>query len=213
MASKNLHKFHRAGSNRCQSWKEGATETREEQPRHHSAALGQGPGSTSRDTHNNVFELFLELKPPTNEDYLMLTTQAHQENTWGQIKGVQALQTPWSLLATPHWNYCYETPHQILPKLGHIVLKGMSPPCTLLPGKDNKAIPFYFTQNSVSEIWFGTGTQRPSFQHHGVNTKRIQDSLDLATGWHQLEQFQLSYRPEPKTALGRWAHEMYENAV
>ena len=66
---------------------------------------------------------------------------------------------------------------------------------------------------TVSEIWFGTGTQRPSFQHRGVNTKRIQDSLDLATGWHQLEQFQLSYRPEPKTALGRWAHEMYENAV
>ena len=146
-------------------------------------------------------------------NYLMLTIQTHQENAWGQIKGVQALQTPWSLSATPHWNHCYETPHQIHPKLGHIVLKGMSPPCNPLPGKDNKAIPFYFTQNSVSEIWFGTGTQRPSFQHHGVNTKRIQDSLDLATGWHQLEQFQLSYRPEPKTALGRWAHEKYENAV
>lgn len=45
---------------------------KERQPRHHSAALGQGPGSTSRDTHNNVFELFLELKPPTNEDYLII---------------------------------------------------------------------------------------------------------------------------------------------
>ena len=30
------------------------------------AALGQGPGSASRDTHNNIFKLFIELRPPTN---------------------------------------------------------------------------------------------------------------------------------------------------
>ena len=36
---------------------------REEQLRNNSAALGQGPGSTSRDTHNNIFKLFIELKP------------------------------------------------------------------------------------------------------------------------------------------------------
>ena len=38
-------------------------ETREEQSRNNSAALGQGPGSTSRDTHSSVFKLFIELKP------------------------------------------------------------------------------------------------------------------------------------------------------
>ena len=38
-------------------------ETREEQPRKNSAALGQGPGSVSRDTHNNAFKFFIELKP------------------------------------------------------------------------------------------------------------------------------------------------------
>ena len=31
-----------------------------------SAALGQGPGSTSRDIHYNIFELLTELKPPTS---------------------------------------------------------------------------------------------------------------------------------------------------
>ena len=36
---------------------------REEQSGNSSVALGQGPGSTSRDTHNNIFELFIELKP------------------------------------------------------------------------------------------------------------------------------------------------------
>ena len=38
---------------------------REEQSRNNSAALGQGPGSASMDTHN-IFKLFTRLKPPTN---------------------------------------------------------------------------------------------------------------------------------------------------
>ena len=46
--------------------REGDAETREEQSRNDSAALGQGPSSTLRDTHNNVFELFTELKLPIN---------------------------------------------------------------------------------------------------------------------------------------------------
>ena len=43
------------------------------------------------------------------------TTEAHQETTWGQIKGMQALYTPWSLSATLPLNHCYKTPHQIPP--------------------------------------------------------------------------------------------------
>ena len=35
----------------------------------------------------------------------------------------------------------------------------------------NKAILFYFNQNSVSEIRFSTGAQRPSFQHHSWELK------------------------------------------
>lgn len=38
-------------------------EKREEQSRNDNAALGQGSGSISRDTHHNTFELFTELKP------------------------------------------------------------------------------------------------------------------------------------------------------
>ena len=37
-------------------------ETRKEQPRDNRAALGQGPGATSRDTHNNIFELLCRTK-------------------------------------------------------------------------------------------------------------------------------------------------------
>ena len=40
----------------------------------------------------------------------------------GQIKGVQALHTPWYLLATLPWNHCYKTLRKTSP-LGHIVLE------------------------------------------------------------------------------------------
>ena len=40
--------------------------------------------------------------------------------------------------------------------------------------QSNKAILFYFTQNSVSEIRFSTGVQRLSFQHHNEITELIQ---------------------------------------
>ena len=39
------------------------------------AALGQGPGSSSRDTQNSIFELLSELTPPpTPNKWKMLTT-------------------------------------------------------------------------------------------------------------------------------------------
>ena len=64
--------------------------------RNNSATLGQGPGSTSKDTHN-IFELFQRTKIPNKHiNYLMRhssfqrghslitsrTTEAHQEATW-----------------------------------------------------------------------------------------------------------------------------------
>ena len=52
--------------------REGIPKTREEQPRNNSAALGQGPGSASRDTHSNIFELFCRAKIPNK--WKMLTT-------------------------------------------------------------------------------------------------------------------------------------------
>ena len=57
-ASVTFPEFQRAGSNNCLSEKGADSETREEQSRNNSAALGQGPCSPSRDTHKNSFELF-----------------------------------------------------------------------------------------------------------------------------------------------------------
>ena len=50
--------FPPAGSNSRWLGKGEDAETREEQLRNNSAALGQGPGSPSRDIHDNIFELF-----------------------------------------------------------------------------------------------------------------------------------------------------------
>ena len=59
----------------------------------------------------------------------------------GQIKGVQALHTPWYLLATLPWNHCYKTPQENLP-VGTHSFRGMSLLCPPLPGK---AINLFFS--------------------------------------------------------------------
>lgn len=54
----------------------------------------------------------------------------------------------------------YKTPHQILPGETYIF---RARACCVTPSwQSNKALLFYFTQNSVSG-WFGTGAQRLSF--------------------------------------------------
>ena len=45
--------FQGTGSDSCWSGKEGGAKTREEQSKNSSRALGQDPGSLSRDTHND----------------------------------------------------------------------------------------------------------------------------------------------------------------
>ena len=47
-----------AGSDSCKAGKGEDAETREEQSSNDSAALGQSPGSLSRDTHNNIGILY-----------------------------------------------------------------------------------------------------------------------------------------------------------
>ena len=57
-------------------------------------AWGWGPGSTSRDTLNNIFKLFTELKLffifHFREHQINRTRETHQETTSNQIKGVQS---------------------------------------------------------------------------------------------------------------------------
>ena len=43
-------------------------ESKEKQPRNNSAALGQGPGSTLRDTRRNVFKTLCKIKTQQMED-------------------------------------------------------------------------------------------------------------------------------------------------
>ena len=71
-ASMTFPEFQRADSNSCYSGKGGDAETREEQSRKNSAALGQGPGSASRDTQNSIFELFCRTGTPNK--WKMLTS-------------------------------------------------------------------------------------------------------------------------------------------
>ena len=123
----------------------------QKQGRGSQETIVQGPGSPSKDTRNSIFELFCRTKTPTKWKTLttwwsilhsreghslitLRTREAHQETTWGQIKGVQALHTPWSLSATPPLNLHYKTPHQI-PLGWDTVFEGTSSLCPPLPGK------------------------------------------------------------------------------
>ena len=91
--------------------------------------------------------------------------EAHQETTWGQIKGVQALHTPWSLSEPCPWTIAIKLLIKS-PRGWDTQFLRHDPSVSSFAWQSNKAILFYFTKNSVSEIRFGTGARRPSFQHH-----------------------------------------------
>ena len=57
-----------------------------------------------------------------------------KQKTWDQIKGVQALHTPKSYQQRHPWTIYMK----LLTGLGHTILRGTSPLCTLLPGKEIK---------------------------------------------------------------------------
>ena len=101
------------------------------------------------------------------EDHSLITsrTTAHQETIWGQIKGMQALHTS-DLYQQPHpWTIAIKLLTKF-PQVGTHSFWGHEPAVSPFAWQSNKAILFYFTQNSVSEVWFGTGVQRQSFWHH-----------------------------------------------
>ena len=78
---------------------------------------------------------------------------------------MQVLHTTLILSATPPLNHCYK----LLNKSSRVGTHGFSGrgqlTVSLFAWQSNKAIHFYSTQNSVSEIRFVTGAQRPSFRH------------------------------------------------
>ena len=197
----------------------------------------------------------------------------HQETDWGQIKGMQALHTPWSLSATLPLNHCCKTPHQTPPptpgvgthsfgeslmekasffkKFGRTLqlvgilvpwpgiepgplaveaqspnhwttrefpgshsFEGYKPTVSPFAWQSNKAILFFFTQNSDSEIQFGTSAQRPSFgiilyppSHSWLQliAAQLQDATSwlwpwlppFLPGYELLKAWALSFRLEP----------------
>ena len=94
---------------------------------------------------------------PSNEYSRLISFRMDwlDEDTWGTVKGMQALHIPWSSSATLPLNH-YKTLHQISPGWGHTVFKGMSPLCPPLPGKATRR--FFSTSYKIlfSEIWFST---------------------------------------------------------
>ena len=135
-----------------QSGKGRGAETREEQSRNNSAALGQGPGSTSSNTHRSVFKLFFRAVNKTPTKWKMFQRECHSSITLRSplghylIKGGQALHTPRSLSATLPSNSAISS------QVGTHRFSGHDPASSPFAWQSNKAIIFYFIQNSVSEI-------------------------------------------------------------
>ena len=75
------------------------------------------------------------------------------------------------LSETPPLNHCYK-PSSNPPGLGHIVFPRQEPIVPPFAWQSNKAILLYFTQNSVSEISFGTGVQKGQAFGNGMNVLR-----------------------------------------
>ena len=80
--------------------------------------------------------------------WLLLTSSTNQRN-------VHELTMPYSLRTIKHFNYPFQGRSRSLDLL----------PVAHFACQSNKAIPFYFTQNSVSAFLFSTGEQRPNFSN------------------------------------------------
>ena len=103
------------------------------------------------------------------------TTETHQETIWAQIKRVQTLHTPWSLLATPPWTFAIKLLTKS-PLAWNTVFEGMSLLCHPLPGK-------------AIELFFPTSpkTLSPRF-----NSALVPRGLDFGIRRFQMQKFQLS---------------------
>ena len=66
------------------------------------------------------------------------TTEAHQEITWDQTKGVKALHTPWPLSVTPPLNHCYKAKSES--EVAQWCLTLCDPVDCSLPGSSNHGI-------------------------------------------------------------------------
>ena len=108
--------------------------------RNNSAALRQGPGSPSRDIHNNIFELFVEPNPSTNgrQNYLKHSSEIRRPPEARLQEGRPCTHTNPNCIPCP-WNVVIK----LLTKLSWVGAQSFH-----FAWQNNKAILFYFTQNS-----------------------------------------------------------------
>ena len=131
-----------------------------------SAALGQGPGSLSRNIHN-IFELFWDQETPTRWEKLVLWCLQVLDQDWLELEGwwcwLPFTSPPTNQknvheLITSTLNHYYKISHYCL-QLGTHSFEGISP---LLPSLSGKAknCSFLPCQKTVSKNQFGVKVQR-----------------------------------------------------
>ena len=84
-ASLTFPEFQGAGSNTCLSGEGGDAEAKEGQSGNNSAALGQGPGSSSRDTQNSIFH-FTEVRPQMEDAAFFIPEKANRDQIKRKIE-------------------------------------------------------------------------------------------------------------------------------
>ena len=111
-------------------------------------------------------------------------TDTPQKTTWNQIKGTQAIGTPW-FKATQPLNHCYKTPHQSL--LGwDTVFEGTSPLFSPLLGKAiklflsiwSKTLSLRFNLTQYKEVKFSASKLSEMSHIYGGQSSRNYTSED-----------------------------------
>ena len=121
------------------------------QPRNNNETLGQGAGSVSRDTPNNISELFIELHTPTNGRCQHSSFQRRPLNA--RLKELEKLIKRLPETRLKECRPCtHPEPYTKSSWVGTHNFSRQGPTVSPFSWKSNKAILSYFTKNSVFEI-------------------------------------------------------------
>ena len=127
--------------------------------------LAQGPGSSSKNIHNNPLSTSAEFKLPTNEKPKRRTTRTSPEATKNQLwRKKQASSSTLILFCGPIFYFQTIKP---LPSLSQGRAQSLrhEPAVASFAWQSNRSIFFSFAQNAVSAFLFSTGGLA-EFRHH-----------------------------------------------
>ena len=166
-------------------------------------SLRAGPGASSRNTHNNIFELSCRTKTPTN--WKVLTTwwssfHCRKEGPLEQVVGPlntsferkHKLESTLILICGPIFHFPNYKPLPNLSQRGHS-LQGISLLWPPLPGKAVK-LSFSFTQNTVSAFLWGTSGQRLSFGNNTDERRMSVRYVRAGKNWVSCEESMMRVR-------------------